>query len=103
MRQLFLGLFLCIFSLKAQSNEECLTCHSDLQLQGLTITSHEISMYFDSKSYDNSIHSSLSGIDCHQDLEEITDYPHNEILNFVDCGDCHEDVSIEYDQSLHGL
>jgi nitrate reductase cytochrome c-type subunit len=69
MRHLFCGIFMCIISLNAQSIEDCLTCHADEELQGLTEKAQQISMYIDSKLYDNSVHASLNCVDCHQDLE----------------------------------
>ncbi|MCK5452862.1 MAG: hypothetical protein KAJ16_00800, partial [Calditrichia bacterium] len=78
-------------------------CHADPDLTGLTKDDQEISMYVEESGYDNSIHSGLSCIDCHQDLDGLQDYPHEENLEVVNCGTCHDDAQQEYGESLHGL
>jgi hypothetical protein len=50
----------------AQSNQDCMMCHSDPDLTGLTQNGTEISMFVDLKPYNASSHSGLSCVDCHQ-------------------------------------
>jgi cytochrome b subunit of formate dehydrogenase len=89
---------------RAQSNSDCLDCHED---QDLTKNSKGkvISLYIDPAVYDNSIHGleGLSCVDCHQDLDGFDDFPHEDELEDVDCGMCHDDIAEEYAGSLHGV
>lgn len=87
----------------AQSNQDCMMCHSDPDLTGLTQNGTEISMFVDLKQYNVSSHSGLSCVDCHQDLEGVTEFPHAENLEPVNCGICHNDVQEVYNQTKHGL
>ncbi len=91
------------FSAFSQDNETCLSCHSDPELTGTDPNGKEVSMFVDSLKFSQSIHADLSCIDCHQDLEGVEDFPHQETLALVNCGTCHEDEANEYAQSMHGL
>ncbi len=94
--------FLVVFSF-AQSNEDCLQCHSDPDLTGQNEKGQEIPMFVDAKKFDNSIHAGLECVDCHQDFAGVTDFPHAETAAPVICGSCHSDEEEEYSQSMHGL
>ena len=86
-----------------QENSDCMECHSDPDLTGLNSWGTEISMFVDLKKFSKSIHGDLNCIDCHQDLEGVKDFPHEETLQPVNCANCHEDVANEYSRSMHGL
>ncbi|MEJ2633734.1 MAG: cytochrome b/b6 domain-containing protein [Calditrichia bacterium] len=87
----------------AQSNEDCLMCHSDPDLTGVNAQGKEVSMFVSGDTFSHSIHGDLSCVDCHQDLEGVEEFPHAEELQPVNCGNCHDDVAEEYAQSMHGL
>ncbi|GAB4369359.1 MAG: cytochrome c3 family protein [Calditrichia bacterium] len=78
-------------------------CHSDPELTGLDRTGMQIPMYVDGEAFSKSVHADLSCVDCHQDLEGVEDYPHEEDLQLVSCANCHEAEAEEYTESLHGL
>jgi cytochrome b subunit of formate dehydrogenase len=86
-----------------QSNDDCMQCHEDNELVGLNVDSTEISMYVDLTEFKASIHGEFNCIDCHQDLEGIAEYPHDEVLKEVSCINCHGDIGEIYNESKHGL
>ncbi len=84
----------------AQTTEDCLDCHEDNQLTKER-DGREISLYIDLDRYRKSVHTDLECIDCHSDLDGA-ELPHDENLERVDCGNCHDDVADIYLNSLHG-
>lgn len=103
MRYLLVFLFLSFSFLYSQSNSDCMQCHSDKELTGLNADSTEVPMYVDQAEFKASIHGDLDCVDCHQDLQGVEEFPHNEDLEPVSCENCHEDVGDTYNQSKHGL
>ncbi len=98
------SIFLC-FSVTAfaeDDNETCLSCHDDSELTGINFHGEEVLMYVTSDSTDVSVHADMMCIDCHVDLEGVDDYPHEEVLELVDCAGCHDDVAEVFDASAHG-
>ncbi len=93
-------LILLPISLAAVDNETCLDCHSDPDLEK-TRGGKTISLFLDEAVFLNSIHRDLSCIDCHEDAD-VEDFPHQETLSQVYCGNCHDDAQIEFDASSHG-
>ncbi len=51
--------------------------------------------------YAQSMHGDLECIDCHADLDEFDDFPHEDELEAVDCGLCHDDVVDLHRASVH--
>lgn len=95
-----LGSFICsVGSLFAQDVDECMMCHED---EELVRESTGESVYIDLDRFNNSIHTDLDCISCHVDLDGFDDFPHDENLEMVNCGDCHDDIAELYDASLHG-
>ncbi len=100
---LFISLFILFrMNIFCQSNPDCLICHNDKDLTKIGENNIEISMFVDEEKFSTSTHGELSCIDCHIDLSEVDDFPHNENLNEVNCGDCHSDIEEEYNSSQHG-
>ena len=85
---------------QSQENTDCFACHSDKTLTG-NKGGKTISVFVDEKKFSGSIHSSLSCISCHKDLEG-REFPHEEELKAVDCGTCHEKEQSQHAKSLHG-
>lgn len=56
---------------------------------------------FDAAALLRSPHASFSCADCHADLEGM-EPPHPEELQPTACGNCHDDIQSQYDESLHG-
>jgi hypothetical protein len=88
------------FSLRAQENTDCFSCHSDKTLKG-TKKGKSISVFVDEKKYSGSMHASLTCVSCHTDLVG-KEFPHEEELAPVDCGTCHAVEQEQHAKSLHG-
>lgn len=74
----------------AQENSLCLDCHHDPASD----------MEFDVPAFSASVHGDLSCIDCHDDLEGMTE--DHDAVRRVDCSGCHEDEAAAYAASEHG-
>ncbi len=85
----------------AQSTDDCLACHEDPELT-TERAGRELSLYVDPDAFAGSIHAGLECIGCHVDLDGVEDFPHDEDLETVDCGVCHDDMAETYNESLHG-
>ncbi len=81
------------------SDEDCLVCHSDEDLE----SSAGISLFVDTEVFQASIHgmAGLPCTDCHSALEGIEDFPHPEKLTPVECARCHDDAAVEIKASVH--
>lgn len=84
----------------AQENSECLDCHADRTATGER-AGRTISVFVDEKAFGASVHSSLDCVSCHADLAG-KEFPHDEDLAPVACGDCHDAIAAEHARSLHG-
>jgi len=84
------GLFFGATISSAQDNALCLGCHDDPSSD----------MVFDTNAFARSVHSDQACIDCHADLEGITE-EHDDVKP-VDCAACHEDEVAAYRGSEHG-
>lgn len=82
-----------------QENSDCMTCHEDKTLKG-TRGGRTISVFINEKIVSSSVHSEVSCIKCHVDLEG-SDFPHAESVKRAACNACHEDIQKLYDGSLH--
>ncbi len=96
---LLLALVAAVPQAAAQSNDECLMCHSDNELTG-TRNGKEISVYVDGEAFAASVHGGFDCVDCHQDLAGV-ELPHDEDVKPVNCGICHEDAGPEVARSVH--
>ncbi|GAB4329523.1 MAG: hypothetical protein Kow0074_26050 [Candidatus Zixiibacteriota bacterium] len=85
---------------EAQSVDECMMCHSDPDLTGV-VRGAEASVYVDLETFQTSVHGGFECIMCHQDLDGA-ELPHDEDLEPVECGMCHDRVAEEYAASTHG-
>lgn len=97
---LLLGLWLAVPGV-AQETADCLECHDDD-----TLTAErdgvERSMFVDPDVFDESVHSFLECVDCHEDLIDV-ELPHEEEpLAPVDCAICHDDVLEAVHEGPHG-
>jgi cytochrome b subunit of formate dehydrogenase len=97
-------LMLVIFSMSLTAqvdNETCLDCHSDPGLE-TERAGKTVSMFVDADILAGSMHTGLDCIDCHQDAD-VEDFPHEENLEKVYCGMCHDEVMTDFEESAHGL
>lgn len=58
-------------------------------------------MFVDATRFSESVHGKLECINCHADLEG-KELPHDEDLQKVDCGTCHDGEQKQHASSLHG-
>ena len=84
----------------AQSNDDCLACHSDDTLKGKR-DGREISVFVDERKLKASAHATIDCVMCHQDLAGA-DLPHGEVVSPVDCGACHGEETKQYARNIHG-
>ena len=84
-------------------NEICTVCHNDEELTGIDKNEQEISMFVTDAMLNSSTHEGFACIDCHSDLDGFEDFPHEEELEPVDCGICHDDYSEIFDKSAHSI
>ncbi|PKK84256.1 MAG: hypothetical protein CVT49_04620 [candidate division Zixibacteria bacterium HGW-Zixibacteria-1] len=84
----------------SQSVDDCMMCHEDSDLTRMR-NGREISLTINLNKFKKSIHGDMDCIDCHADLSDA-EFPHEENLQPVDCGMCHDDIAEIYKASLHG-
>ena len=77
----------------------CLSCHGEKDLVKTDESGKEVSLYVDSSEIKNSIHKDLICTDCHSGVK---DEFHAVKPERVQCGSCHDDILLEYKESLHG-
>ena len=87
-------------ALPAADKAACLECHSDKTLtterRGRTV-----SLFVDERLFSASAHKGLECVECHEDAD-VEEFPHGENLKPVACGNCHDEVQVDFDASIHG-
>jgi cytochrome b subunit of formate dehydrogenase len=100
----FISIFTVVLALAvpagALETEECLGCHEDPDMTGER-DGVEISVHVDPDSFAASIHGDFACDDCHADLVGLDDM-HDEEVERVECGMCHDDAAEEMASSRHG-
>ncbi len=94
--KLFFFVFVCSLffavNVNAQSNDDCLMCHSD---ESMTMEKNgkEVSIYVSQNVFQHSVHGKLNCVSCHVgfDPEEV---PHKENITPVNCLNCHKDAKV---------
>ncbi len=84
----------------AVDNDTCLDCHDDPDLDTVR-NGKKISLHIEYPLFERSVHGDLECIDCHEDAD-VEDFPHEEVLERVYCGNCHDDAQADFDASIHG-
>ena len=81
-------------NLYAQTDDDCLSCHSDNELT-MERNGKTVSLFVDQNVLLNSTHKKLSCVSCHKDFsaEEI---PHKENIEPIKCSSCHKDAAIKH-------
>lgn len=89
-------------ALNGQSDEDCMMCHEDPELEGmLRGTGPMISMFVDTMVFEKSVHHANSCISCHVDADD-EGFPHAENLQPVNCGRCHTRAMEDNIRGIHG-
>lgn len=97
---ILLILFFLPLSASAQTNDDCLACHSDNSLTVTDSTGAERSLFVDAKKMENAVHAGFDCVTCHVDATEI---PHVEKLAPAACATCHEDAVNDLAASVHSV
>lgn len=92
-------MLIAVPSAMALSTSECFDCHSDDTLTK-EMRGSEISLFVDEEVYGRSIHVDLDCTDCHEDLADVED-EHEETLQAVQCGNCHDDAAGDLEAGGH--
>jgi len=87
-------LLLLTTKLNAQTNDDCLTCHSDSTLT-MTKQGKTISLFVDTNVLAHSPHQKLQCISCHVGFDPNND-PHKKDIQPIDCKSCHKDAAIKH-------
>ncbi len=115
---LFLLTSFLLFSLTGVSpaieNEECLECHGMRDILEMSeeerlemviptpgkkkVRKGKLTLFVDYERFRSSSHSELNCIDCHAN---ISDLPHPQRMDMVDCAACHDEIMEEYKKSKH--
>lgn len=86
---------------KAQTDQDCLTCHGDTTMMSSMGVEDWEPLVIDTDRYLGSTHREMGGcVSCHSDIAE---FPHPEEISDVDCGMCHYDAQQQWQNSSHGL
>ncbi|MBI9068764.1 MAG: hypothetical protein JEZ09_15825 [Salinivirgaceae bacterium] len=84
----------------AQSNDDCMMCHEDHELEGEK-NGKVVSVFVNTKPLANSPHKDMDCIFCHEDAA-VDDFPHNDALAPVKCGNCHDVAESMFLSGIHG-
>jgi len=100
----FINFFLILFSISvnisAQTNDDCFACHEDKSLTKIN-NNKTTSLFVDKTVLISSVHKKLTCISCHTDAAG-DEFPHNENLAIVNCGNCHKNALYQFSISIHG-
>lgn len=90
----FFSLIFFSLSLYSQSNDDCLTCHSD---KDLTMEKHnkKISLFVNENELKSSSHYKLKCISCHTGFD-AENLPHKEKIDPINCKNCHKDAAVKH-------
>jgi len=74
-------------------------CHSD---ESLTASrgGKEIPMFVDLKKHQKSVHREQDCVNCHEEAD-VEEFPHEERLAPVNCGNCHDQPQAEFEAGIH--
>ncbi len=78
--------------LSAQTNDDCLTCHSDSTLT-MEKNKKTVSLFVDAKVLANSPHKKLQCVACHVGFDPNND-PHKKDIQPINCESCHKNAPL---------
>jgi cytochrome b subunit of formate dehydrogenase len=87
---LVIGLVILPTYIYAQSNDDCLMCHSDNELT-MEKKGKVISLFVKEDVIKSSVHSKLSCVSCHKGFDP-ENLPHAENIQEINCVNCHQKV-----------
>ncbi len=83
---------LTVNKLSAQTNDDCLTCHSDSTLT-MKKQGKVVSLFVNANDLAHSVHQKLQCISCHVGFNPDDD-PHKKDIQPIDCKSCHKDAAV---------
>lgn len=90
-------LVICPAASAQTDTESCLDCHDDPELT----TDDERPVGVVGDRFRGSIHGELDCVECHVAPGDYEDIPHYTEYVRVNCGECHEDATEAYEESVH--
>lgn len=94
----FFTLITSALPLWAQTNEDCMMCHEDMELASEAGTMVGVNPVVLQKS----VHGDQSCTDCHVQPGDFEDVPHFQVYRKVNCLNCHEEATSSFKKSFHG-
>lgn len=83
-------------------DEDCLLCHSDPDMTKTDANGNEVSVFVDEAIFAASVHGTNTCFSCHDDI--TFEHPDDGVApKKIDCAACHEEQSVSYGASAHGL
>ncbi len=100
-------IFLCTWPSTAEvTNEDCLGCHSDKELEAETERGKKLNLFVPNDALNKSVHEGLNCTDCHiGDDAAFEEVPHGSKGKpvKVECGSCHEEIQAGFlKDDIHG-
>jgi formate dehydrogenase gamma subunit len=85
----------------AQTNDDCLMCHSD-KSASMAKKGKTVSLFVDGSAFKASAHGDLECVSCHAGFDP-SNLPHAKKITPVDCNSCHSDGKVaHFAESVHG-
>jgi formate dehydrogenase gamma subunit len=106
MLALILSVFLFIFTsptFPQMSDEDCLTCHSDKELEAVTDRGKTLNLHVPENALVGSVHEGMKCTECHIGAKSFDDVPHAPGAMAKACPDCHEDAKKAMENDVHGI
>jgi cytochrome b subunit of formate dehydrogenase len=91
---LFLLVLTTSVKINAQTNDDCLTCHSDSTLT-MVKNKKTVSLFANANTLSHSAHQKLQCIACHVGFD-INNTPHKANIQPIDCKSCHKDAALKH-------
>jgi formate dehydrogenase gamma subunit len=102
LRRVVIAFVVVTMGASAQSNDECLICHSEPSLT-MTKRGRTVPLFVDEPKFTSSAHGILECVTCHEGFDPGS-LPHARRITPVNCTSCHNGDMVEkYQKSVHGL
>ncbi len=99
---LFIFFLLSGLTAEKMSDEDCLTCHGDKEIEAETERGKKLNLFVSKDILTGSVHEGLSCTDCHIGAESFEDIPHSSKPMKKGCRNCHEEEAAETAKDVHG-
>lgn len=103
----YLGVLVVLFCFQPAvsqiTDEDCLTCHSDKELEAVTERGKTLNLFVPENPLMGSVHESISCTDCHTGAKSFEDVPHSDKPLTMACATCHEEAEQAVASDVHGV